>query len=92
MMHLKGLSQFDAEGVIDLSSPYEGTAERSSSSKKPHKNEEIRRVFLGGFQYLQQIAKSLLIFGLSYSRGFCSALSETAPFVSRKRRRFGKGR
>ena len=48
----KGLPQFDAEGVIDLSSPYKGTAERSSAAKKPHKNEEIRRVFLGGFQHL----------------------------------------
>ncbi|MBR5120649.1 MAG: hypothetical protein IKV02_06590, partial [Clostridia bacterium] len=32
-----GLSQFDAEGVIGLSSPYKGTAERSSATKKPHK-------------------------------------------------------
>lgn len=48
----RGQSRFDAEGVIDQSSPYEGTAEGSSATKKPHKNEEIRRVFLGGFQHL----------------------------------------
>jgi len=48
----KGLSQFDAEGVIGLSSPYRRTAERSSATKKPHKKEEIRRVFLDGFQHL----------------------------------------
>jgi len=29
--------EFDAEGVIDQSSPYKGTAERSSATKKPHK-------------------------------------------------------
>ena len=32
-----GLSEFDAEDVIGLSSPYRRTAERSSASKKPHK-------------------------------------------------------
>jgi hypothetical protein len=32
-----GLSEFDAEDVIDLSSPYKRTAERSSAAKKPHK-------------------------------------------------------
>ena len=46
----------NAEGVIGLSSPYKGTAERSSATKKPHKNEEIRRIFLGGFQHFYQIA------------------------------------
>ena len=29
-------SHFDAEDVIGLSSPYKGTAERSSAAKKPH--------------------------------------------------------
>ena len=34
--------QFDAEDVVDQSSPYKGTAEWSSATKKPHKNEENR--------------------------------------------------
>ena len=39
-----GLSEFDAEGVIDQSSPYKRTAERSSAAKKPRiNNEETRR-------------------------------------------------
>ena len=59
MHNKKGLSQFDAEGVIGLSSPYKCTAERSSATKKPHKNEEIRRIFLGGFQHFYQIATKL---------------------------------
>ena len=33
----KETREFDAEGVIDQSSPYKGTAERSSATKKPHK-------------------------------------------------------
>ena len=33
----KGLAKLDAEGVIGLSSPYEGTAESSIATKKPHK-------------------------------------------------------
>ena len=55
----KGLRHLDAEGVIGLSSPYKGTAERSSATKKPHKNEEIRRIFLDGFQHFYQIATKL---------------------------------
>ena len=40
---LEIIAQLDAEGVIDHSSPYKGTAERSSATKKPHKNGEIRQ-------------------------------------------------
>ena len=41
--------QFDAEDVVDQTSPYKGTAERSSAAKKPHKkmgkpDEFFRRV------------------------------------------------
>ena len=75
-----GLSQFDAEGVIGLSSPYKGTAERGRARLKSHiKTKKSVEFFLDGFQHSQQIAKNLLEFGLPYLRGFCSALSETAP-------------
>ena len=39
-MKFKGLSQLDAEGVILLSSPYRGTAESKSATKKSHKMRE----------------------------------------------------
>ena len=42
--------QFDAEDAIGLSSPYKGTAERSSAAKKPHKNGRNPPNFFGGFQ------------------------------------------
>ena len=35
-----GQSRFDAEDVIDQSSPYKRTAERSSAANKPHKMEK----------------------------------------------------
>jgi len=38
----KGRAEFDAEDVIDRSSPYKRTAEGSSAAKKPH-NGETRR-------------------------------------------------
>jgi hypothetical protein len=47
----KGLSNLDAEGVIGLSSPYKGTAERSSATKKPHKKGRNPPIFVGGFQH-----------------------------------------
>jgi hypothetical protein len=43
------LSEFDAEDVIDLSSPYKRTAERSSASKKPHGMEETHQIPSVGF-------------------------------------------
>ena len=45
----KGPSHFDAEDVIGNSSPYKGTAEMPSASKKPHKNEETHRKISVGF-------------------------------------------
>ena len=44
------LSKLDAEGVIGLSSPYKGTAERSSATKDPHIKMEKPTDFLGGLQ------------------------------------------
>ena len=57
-----GQAQVDAEGVIDQSSPYKGTAEGSSAAKKPHIiNAETRRfsrrvsTFLGVFKILTKL-------------------------------------
>ncbi len=48
-----GAAKFDAEGGIDHSSPYKGTAERSSATKKPHiKMEETHRISSTGFNLL----------------------------------------
>ena len=44
------LSKLDAEGVIGLSPPYKGTAERSNATKKPHIKMEKPTDFLGGLQ------------------------------------------
>ena len=77
-----GLSQLDAEGVIDLSSPYRGTAERSSATKKPHKNGEIRREKLGGFQLFIGICLKFNLFEGIYASGFCSALNDSSRFNS----------
>ena len=53
-----GLSQFDAEDVIDLSSPYKGTAERSIATKKPHKKGRALPSFSVGFNLLFVCFKS----------------------------------
>ena len=69
-----GLAQFDAEDVIDHSSPYKGTAERSSATKKPHiENGETHRICFGGFQPFIGLFKILLEFELFFECGFCSA-------------------
>ena len=44
--------RLDVEDVIDLSSPYKGTAERSSAAKKPHIKLEKPVVFSTGFNLL----------------------------------------
>jgi hypothetical protein len=50
----RGRDKFDAEDVIDQSSPYKGTAERSSAAKKPHmNNEETLRISSMGFNLLK---------------------------------------
>ena len=43
------LPQFDAEGVIDRSSPYRRTAQKPNATKKPHKTEETHQAFSVGF-------------------------------------------
>jgi hypothetical protein len=53
-----GLSEFDAEDVIDLSSPYKRTAERSSAAKKPHIKWRNPSIFSTGFN-LYECAISL---------------------------------
>ena len=45
-----GRTKFDAEEAIDLSSPYKGTAERSSAAKKPHIKMKKPVDFFDGFQ------------------------------------------
>jgi len=57
----RGRCRFDAEGVIEQSSPYKGTAERSSAPKKPHKKKKS--------------AKSLADFNLKDN--LCSKFSRT---------------
>jgi hypothetical protein len=65
--------QFDAEAVIDQSSPYKGTAEGSSTAKKPHIKmrkpvELFRRV-----STLHTMLKVSTESELSFACGFCSA-------------------
>ena len=50
--------QFDAEDVFDLSSPYKGTAERSSAAKKPHMKMEKPVDFFDGFQPISMCFKA----------------------------------
>ena len=49
-----GRAKFDAEDVIDHSSPYKRTAERSSAAKKPHKTKKPV-VFSTGFNIKQTL-------------------------------------
>ena len=50
-MNKKGLAHLDAEGVILPSSPYNGTAEGKSATKKSHKMEKSADK-IGGFQLI----------------------------------------
>ena len=77
----QGLMGFDAEGVIGLSSPYKGTAERSSASKKPHiKNEETRR-FSRRVSTFCCVFKISTEFELPFGCGFCSAQSRQPAII-----------
>ena len=62
-----GLSQFDAE--------------RSARLKSHIKTKKSVEFFSADFSIFIKLLQNLMKFGLSYSRGFCSALSETAPVV-----------
>jgi hypothetical protein len=42
--------------VNSFSSAYNGTIESEVAAKKPHKNEENRRFFVGGFQRYKKLA------------------------------------
>ena len=71
-----GRCRFDAEDVIDLSSPYKGTAERSSASKKPHIKMEKPDEFVRRVSSFWGVFKILTEFELSFGCGFCSARIE----------------
>ena len=53
-----GRAKFDAEDVIDHSSPYKRTAERSSAAKKPHIKMEKPVDFFDGFQPFISVLKN----------------------------------
>ena len=68
-----GLSEFDAEDVIDLSSPYKRTAERSSAAKKPHIKMRKPVEFFRRVSTFCSVFGILTKFELSFAWGFCSA-------------------
>ena len=65
-----GHAQFDAEGVIDHSSPYKGTAERSSATKKPHIKMEKPVGFSDGFPPIVSLFEALFEFELPLGVAF----------------------
>ena len=65
--------QFDAEDVIDQSSPYKRTAEGSSAAKKPHIKIGKPVEFFRRVSTLYSALKVLTEFELPFECGFCSA-------------------